>query len=110
MDALTASLDALEIGEDSLPGKDLSAEKKFLQNSEQTFNELTFEKVVGFQYYLGKVGVCVYFEVSAALSYDDTYKLIKDKKMISLSSNSANAFFVNYMTICILNYLAKTKH
>ena len=29
IDALTASLEALEIAEDSLPGKDLSAEKSF---------------------------------------------------------------------------------
>ena len=77
MDALKASLEALEITEDSLSGKDLSAEKKFLRNLEQTFNELTFEKVVGFLYYFGKVVICLYFEVYAALSYNDTYKLIK---------------------------------
>ena len=33
--------------------------------------------MVGFSYHLGKVVRCVYFEVSAALSYDNTYKLIK---------------------------------
>ena len=77
MDALKASLEALEITEDSLSGKDLSAEKKFLENLEQTFNELTFEKVVGFSYCFGKVVICLYFEVSAALSYNDTYKLVK---------------------------------
>ena len=78
MDALTASLEALEITEGSLSHKDLSAGKMFFQSSEKNFNELTFEKVVWFSYYLGKVVIRVYFELSAALSYNDTYKLTKE--------------------------------
>lgn len=61
MDALTDSFKYLEITEDSLFGKDLSAEEEVLEKLEKAFNKLTFTKEVGFLHYLGKVVVHIFW-------------------------------------------------
>ena len=59
MDALADSFKYLEMTEDSLFGKDLSAEEEVLEKLEKAFNKLTFTKEVDFLHYLGKVVVYI---------------------------------------------------
>ena len=66
----------LDVIENSLLGKDLSAERSFADEVEEKIKELNLEKN-NLLHYIGKAVMCITFEGESLPSYDDTFKIIK---------------------------------
>ena len=54
MDAVTKEIQNLDISNDSLFGKDLTAEKEFLEKLFISFPQEKFDRKFDFSYYVGK--------------------------------------------------------
>ena len=67
---------SLDVIENSLLGKDLSAERSFADEVEEKIKELNLEKN-NLLHYIGKAVMCITFEGESLPSYDDTFKIIK---------------------------------
>ena len=61
MDTLTTQFVSLDITENCLLGKDLSAERDFIDEIEKKLKQLNIEKVK-LLHYIGKAVLCVTFE------------------------------------------------
>ena len=79
MDTLTNQFENLDITENSLLRKDLSAERGFVDEVEEKLKELNLGKI-NLLYYIGKIVMSVTFEGESLRSYDDTFKIIKVTK------------------------------
>ena len=66
----------LDVIENSLLGKNLSAERNFVYEAEEKIKELNLEKF-NLLHYIGKAVMCITFEGESLPSYDDTFKIIK---------------------------------
>ena len=73
MDTLTNQFENLDITENSLLGKDLSAERGFVDEVEEKLKELNLEKI-NLLHYIAKAMMCITFEGESLPSYDDTFK------------------------------------
>ena len=73
MDTLTNQFENLDITENSLLGKDLSAERGFVDEVEEKLKELNLEKI-NLLHYIRKAVMCITFEGESLPSYDDTFK------------------------------------
>ena len=76
MDILTNQFEHLDIIENSLLGKDLSAERGFVNEVKKKIKELNLEKI-NLLHYIGKTVMCITFERESLPSYDDIFKIIK---------------------------------
>ena len=61
MDALTNQFANVDITKNSLLGKDLSAERGFVDEVEEKLKELNLEKI-NLLHYIGKAVMCITFE------------------------------------------------
>ena len=76
MDTLTNQFENLDIIEKFLLGKNLSAERGFVDKVEEKIKELNLEKI-NLLHYIGKAVMCITFEGESLRSYGDTFKIIK---------------------------------
>ena len=76
MDTLTNQFEYLDIAENSLLGKDLSAGRGFVDKVEEKLKELNLEKI-NVLHYIGKAVMCITFEGESLPSYNNTFKIIK---------------------------------
>ena len=76
MNTLTNQFENLDITENSRLGKDLSAERGFVDEFEEKLKELNLEKI-NLLHRIGKAVMCITFEGESLPNYDDTFKIIK---------------------------------
>ena len=75
MDTLTSQFAGLNIMENCLLGKDLSAKRYFIDEIKKKLKEVNIEKA-NILHYIGKAVMCVTFEGRSLTSYEDTIKVI----------------------------------
>ena len=76
MDAVTKQMQNLVISNDSLFGKDLTAEKNFLEKLFISFQQEKFDQKFDFSYYVGKQYISLCFERESLITHGDATKLV----------------------------------
>ena len=76
MDAVTKQMQNLDISNDSLFGKDLTAEKEFLEKLFISFQQEKFDRKFDFSYYVGKHYISQCFKRESLITHGDATKLV----------------------------------
>ena len=76
MDAVTKQMQNLDISNDSLFGKDLTAQKEFLEKLFISFQQEKFDQKFEFSYYVGKHYISLCFERESLITHGDATKLV----------------------------------
>ena len=76
MDAVTKQMQNLDISNEFLFGKDLSAEKEFLEKLFISFQQEKFDQNFDFSYYVGKHYISLCFKRASLITHGDATKLV----------------------------------
>ena len=99
MDAVTKQMQNLDISNDSLFGKDLTAEKEFLEKLFISFQQEKFDRKFDFSYYVGKYYISQYFKRESLITHGDATKLVDltEKHFVSIKKLKQYGSCGNYI-------------
>ena len=86
MGAVTKQMQNLDISNNSLFGKDLTAEKEFLKKLFISFQQEIFDRKFDFSYYVGKHYISLCFKWESLMTHGDATKLVDltEKHFVSI--------------------------